>query len=304
MMRTRSNTIAAIIVLFMPTATVQIAFYYFLNPHHSSNLCLEFDREIGKFEIEKVEENYRSIYELHIPDTTEFGFVHREDADQAIQDLVTAINLHALSGAAVRQISHIERAKIEYTDKEIAEYNINNFVEVSTSINQPLPEEAVYQTFQQIADLDRNHVSPRSSIHMAGGSGESTGSPSLEDFLGDLSNPDIETVNTRKALLAYDGAMEAFDKSIQHMLLFVALETAADVTGDDLRSDDLEEAISNVAKIDLEYIERWRNIYHRQKHVDRDPTEVRKSLAGLTSRGLNLHGMRKAAINAIHSILH
>jgi hypothetical protein len=87
-------------------------------------------------------------------------------------------------------------------------------------------------------------------------------------------------------------------------LLFIALETASDIEGKNLRGDDLENAISDVAEIDLDYIEKWRNIYHRQKHVDRDTTEVNESLAGLTSRGLNLYGMRKATRNAIHSFLH
>jgi hypothetical protein len=189
----------------MPTATVRVAMYYFLNPHHKSYIDLEFDQGIGKFTLEKVKNDYRSIYELHIPDTAEFGFVHRKDANQAIQNLLTAINLRILDGSAVRQISRVERPKVKYTDEELEEYNVDSFAEFGTSINQPISEEAVYYTYQKLLGLDRNHVTSRSTIHTGIGSNKSTNPPLLKDFLENHSTPDIETVNKRKALLAYDG---------------------------------------------------------------------------------------------------
>lgn len=289
----------------MPSATTEISYYNFMNPYHSSHIEVEFEGKIGKFDLEKVEDGYRSTYELHIPDTEEFGFVRREDADQAIQDLLTAINLRCISGAAVRPKCVVDTPQIDYTEEELDEYDIGTTVgHVGTGISQPIPEKAIFETFQQIRELDREHIIPRSTVHIVGGSGESDGPVSVEKFLGNLDSPNIEEVNLRKALLAYDGAMEAFDKSIQHLLLFAALETAADVEGDDLWNADLEDAISEASDVDREYIEQWRNIYHRQKHADRKPDEIRESLAGLTSKGLNLHGMRKASIRAITSSLH
>lgn len=300
----------------MASAEIEISFYNFMNPHQASDIEVEIEDRVRKFDLEKIEEEFRSIYRLKLHDLEEFGIditadgiSNRKAVNDTVQDLITSINLTTLTGAATRQIGRIERPKIEYTSSEKEEIGEQTYAEMRNKNTQPISEEAVMDIFQKIRLLDRKHLIGSSDLHMLS-SGDTSG-PDLDKFIRDADIPEnFAEINLRKALLAYDGAMNSWDKSIQHILLFIALETATD--NDDYESrTELKEAISDVSEIDIEYIDLWNELYNRQKHVDSNEVrndlsqeEMKKmSVAGLTNKGLHLHGMRKAAASAIQTEL-
>lgn len=303
----------------MASAEIEISFYEFMNPHLKTDISVETKDDIGKFSIEKAVDKYRPIYRLELHDLSEFGIdlesehvSNRAAINRVVQDMITAINLTTLTGVATRQITRIDGPSIDYTDQEKERIGEQRHAEMKSNPNQPISEEAVFNVFQMLEDLEREHELGSSNLHLL--SSSSSGEPmNLENFVEHKDIPKKAEINLLKALNVFDGAMNSIDKSIQHLLLFIALETATNVK-EEKEGKELEKAMSDTSGLDQKYIEQWRELYKRQKHADSESalkhqdyesmdTMKKLSLTGITDSGLNLHGMRKAASSAIQDAL-
>jgi hypothetical protein len=304
----------------MASADIEISFQDFMNPHMYSEISVELEDKIDKMSLEQIEGDLDSVYRLEIHNLEGFDVKiysesssNRKAVNRVVQDLITAINLTTLTGVARREVSRVETPEISYTEEEKSEIGRQLHAEMRTSPNQPISEKEVYDLFQKIKKLEKGHELGSNNIHIVS-ENSSEGRADLENFLSHKDVPAMVEINLLKSLKMFDGAMASRRKSVQHLLLFVALETATNVK-QEKRGQRLNKAMSESSDLGLNYIEQWRELYKRQKHVDsreglnhsniaEDMVDLKKlSLAGVTNIGLSLSGMRKAAASAIQKAL-
>lgn len=260
----------------MPSARITVSAYGILNPQLSFDLDLSITDNEGKFLLKKENEGYRPEYTLEIPNTTDFDFTHKgEDAETSIQNLLTAINLNLEEVVFTRHTYDKDHEKIDYTEQEKEEYDhIDSTVRYLWSSETDLSENSVIRTFDKLNGLDRFN----------------------------LNNPTIKEMNLIKAVSLYENAIGYSNRFAQHAMLYMTMETACLYDGDDLCGSDLDQRMSNLSGIAEADIEEWRERYNRQKHVDRDRSDV-ATTQDLIERSHNARKFRKGANQILHKRL-
>ena len=232
----------------MPSAKIPISAYDIMNPHISSDVDISMIDKKGKFQLKKDEEGYRPKYILEIADTTDFDFIYKgKDAETSIQNLLIALNLNLETVVFTRHISNKHYEQIDYTEKDKEEYDdIDTNVRYTLVTKQDLSEKSVIDTFEDLARLNRF----------------------------DLNNPTIKNMNLIKAIFLYEAAMESSNRFVQHMMLYMTMETACLYDGNYKSGSELDQKMSRISGISKKEISKWRRNYNRQKHVDTDQSDV------------------------------
>jgi hypothetical protein len=236
----------------MPSATVKVNAYQSQNPDARTDVDLELVGDMGHFSLEKLNRGkYRSIYEIHIPETEPLGFETEEKAGQRIQDLITSINLSMTGATVTRRIIEMEEYELEYTEEEKEEYGIGGLsADMTVEKPQKIDEAMVANTFAKVAGLER---------------------------FDEKRKRGLKESNVVKSLILFDNAMQQMDRDIQEFLLYSAGEVSTLFDGSDKRGPELDTAMSNLTGVDEDIYDWRRNLVNRQKHADRGEADIQKS---------------------------
>lgn len=258
----------------MPSAKIPLFAYDFLNPTGTNTMEVELTNTEGKFRFEDTGEWGKTVITLSIPDTEEFGFVHREidkETQQILQDLVTAVNLNSEKAAMSRQLSPLDSAEVEYTEEELEELGNRTYAEIGIGATVEVDEKAVIDVFNSLRTFDRFS----------------------------FSSPGFKRVNLIKALNLYDNAVDSVNRYSQHMSLYMALEHLALRDGTYAKNDELDRKMSSVTGIAKKHFRKIRRLYNRQKHPDTRKSDIQKSIQILEHKNLHTRAMRKGLNHAL-----
>lgn len=253
----------------MPAAEIEISAYEFMNLHLSNDIDIDMVDECGEFKIERKSDDfmpYTTQYVIKIPDTTSFGFIYRDDANSALQNLITALNLNSERAAFIRQTLEKDTISIDYSEEEIEKYDIGTYGEMGSRIEIEISKSDVFNTYSNLKSLNRFS----------------------------LDNPDIKEMNTIKSILLYETAIESSNTFIQHMMMYMSIETACLYDGNYLSGPALDSKMSKLTHLNEDYIKKWRDLYNRQKHVDTKSSHIRKTMEVIQSP-MSVEKLRKAA---------
>lgn len=113
------------------------------------------------------------------------------------------------------------------------------------------------------------------------------------DMSSDLS---IQYVNLNRSLSEYEEAMSTFQVLSIFKHLFNSLEYSVNMDGKDRVNAEFDNHTCNLVKpspLQKEEVKKWRNLYSRTKHIERDPSDLKKYLEGIKNLGIYILPIRK-----------
>jgi|GEM_PF-1610271 len=257
----------------------------------SCNIDLILRKSQGQISLVKKEINFKTKYLLtvHSPFTLGLTSYEQNVVEAFVDDLVLSMNLNlkrvALSPLKVEiskpdiKIQPENRVRVEETSKEkISEFRTEVFIQdfslITINVAEEIDEGSILSIFRLINKLNLKLPHP-----------------------GHVDN--LRASNLKKALTEYRSAMNIFDRPMIFKHLFNSLEIATNWDGIDRCGKALDKEISAITGLQQSIIKKWRRLYDRMKHTDREPKEINEFISGI----LNLHNSLELLRIATNKIL-
>lgn len=257
------------------------------------NVDLDLSNKTGVIQVSKGAVGPQTEYEVTIQDPKSLGVASFEQTTvyTASQDLILAcdIVLQCVALSLVRvepskpnvmMVSPPTEVTVKHTDTGGIEVfgtaRIRTELYITVGDQESLDESRAVQIFNKLAKLDRFNLDTTASTREA-----------------TLTN----------ALHEYEAAMASLDRLLTFKHLYNVLELVTNIDGTNKVGDDLDAQMALVTGAPKDKCGKWRDLYNRTKHINRNSGDVATFVSGLENLPQYIRIMRPASGKKLADLL-
>jgi len=247
-----------------------------INPPSLNSGCdvdLMLKKLQGQIHLVKEETNFQTKYLLTVYDSSTLGLTsyEQEAIETFFDNLIHSMNFNLKRAALTVLRGEIPKSDVKLQPKSqvrVEETPKGKHIEITETL---VIQEFIYITIKFTEEIDENSILSLFRL--------------INKLYSGQVADNLKANNLKKALTEYNAAMKVFDRLMIFKHLFNSLEIAANWDGVERHGEALDKEISTITGSQQKEVEKWRRLYNRTKHIDREPNQVNEFISGI----MNLH---------------